>query len=73
MVKTMFDLKNMAMNLLAKNPAIANNPQAQNYLGVIQNGDSARGQQIAENLCQTYGISRDEAIRQAKQFFNLPL
>ena len=54
----MFDLKNMAMNLLAKNPAIANNPQAQNYLGVIQNGDSARGQQIAENLCQTYGISR---------------
>lgn len=40
----MFDLKNMAMNLLAKNPAIANNPQAQNYLGIIQNGDSARGQ-----------------------------
>ena len=69
----MFDLKNMAMNLLAKNPAITNSPQAQNYLGVIQNGDSARGQQIAENLCQTYGISRDEAIRQAKQFFNLPL
>lgn len=69
----MFDLKNMAMNLLAKNPAIANNPQAQHYLGVIQNGDSTQGQQIAENLCQTYGISRDEAIRQAKQFFNLPL
>lgn len=40
----MFDLKNMAVNLLTKNPAIANNPQAQNYLGVIQNGDSARGQ-----------------------------
>lgn len=64
----MFDLKNIAMNLITRNPAIANNPQAQNYLNVIQNGDSARGQQIADNLCQTYGISRDEAIRQAKQF-----
>lgn len=71
MVKTMFDLKNIAMNLITRNPVIANNPQAQDYLNVIQNGDSARGQQIADNLCQTYGISRDEAIRQAKQFFNL--
>lgn len=39
----MFDLKNIAMNLITRNPAIANNPQAQDYLNVIQNGDSARG------------------------------
>ena len=53
-----FDPRQMAMNLISQNPNIANNPNAQELIKVIQNGDSARGQQIADNLCQTYGISR---------------
>lgn len=68
-----FDPRQMAMNLLMRNPQIANNPQAQEYLQVIQNGDAERGQQIADNLCQTYGVSRDEAISQAKRFFGFPV
>ena len=67
-----FDPRQMAMNLISQNPNIAKNPNAQEFIKVIQNGDSARGQQIADNLCQTYGISRDEALKNAKLFFHLP-
>lgn len=67
------DPRQMAMNLIANNPNIANNPQAQSYLQVIQNGDAQRGQQIADNICQSLGMSRDEALRQAKRYFGLSL
>lgn len=62
----------MAMNLISQNPNIANNPQAQNLIQIIQNGNSEEGQKIAQNLCQTYGVSPEDAIKQAKQFFNIP-
>lgn len=68
-----FDPRQMAMNLISQNPNIANNPNAQEFIKVIQNGDSERGQQIADNLCQSYGMTRDEALKSAKSFFNLPL
>ena len=67
-----FDPRQMAMNLISQNPNIANNPNAQEFIQVIQNGDSQRGQQIADNLCQSYGISRDEALKNAMSFFRLP-
>ena len=67
----MNDLKSFAMMLLRQNPNIMNNPQAQHMVSIIQNGDSAQGRQIAENLCKTYGISKEDAIQQAKQFFGM--
>jgi hypothetical protein len=67
------NMRNMALNLLAQNPNIANNPNAQEFIKVIQNGDSVKGAQIAQNLCETYGISKEDAIKNAKSFFNLPL
>lgn len=47
----MLDFRSMAISLISKNPSIANNPQAQNLIGVIQNGDSKKGEEIARNLC----------------------
>ena len=61
-----------AMSMINKNPAIQNNPQARELISVIQSGDSARGEQIAQNLCNTYGVSKETAIAQAKQYFGLP-
>lgn len=60
---------NFAMNMIRNNPQIANNPMAQNMLNVIQSGDNRAGEQLANNLCQTYGISREDALKQAQQFF----
>lgn len=67
----MINMQQFAMNLLQNNPNVAKNPQAQEMLKIIQNGDSQRGQMIAENLCKTYGISKEDALAQAKQFFHI--
>lgn len=65
-------IRGFALQMLSNNPNIANNPEAQQLLEVIKNGDNQRGQQVADNICKTYGISREDAIMQAKRFFNLP-
>lgn len=65
----MFNLQAFAMNLLKNNPKIANNPQAQNFIDVIQRGDNAQGEEIANNLLETFGVSKEEGIQQAKNFF----
>lgn len=65
------NLQQLVMNLIRNNPNVANNPQAQEMLKVIQNGDSQRGQMIAENLCKTYGITKEDALSKAKQFFHI--
>lgn len=65
-------IRGFALQMLQNNPNIANNPEAQQLLEVIKSGDDQRGQQVADNICKTYGISREDAIMQAKRFFNLP-
>lgn len=66
------NFRQMAMNLIGQNPNIANNPRAKQMLDVIQNGNDQEGQRIAENLCNTMGVSKEDAIKQAKQFFHIP-
>lgn len=56
--------------LLQRNPNIQNNPQMQEYLNILQSNDAVRGQQVAENLCKSYGVSKEDAMAQAKKFFN---
>lgn len=65
----MFNIQAFAMNLLKNNPKIANNPQAQNFIDVIQRGDQAQGEEIANNLLNTFGVSKEEGLQQAKNFF----
>lgn len=60
-----------ARQLIERNPALGDNRVNRNYIDVLKRGDSTQGRQIAENLCQTYGVSPEEAIRQAKSFFGI--
>ena len=60
-----------AMNMLQQNPNLQNNPQAQGLMQIIQSGDEARGKQIAENLCRTYGVTPDQALQDARKFFHI--
>lgn len=64
-------IKDFAIRMLQNNPNISNNPINQELVNVIKNNDSQRGEEIANNLCNTYGISKEEAIRRAKLFFNI--
>lgn len=59
-------------NIVRSNPQLQSNPQAQQMLNVIMSGDSARGQQIAQNLCNSMGITPEDAVANAKRFFNMP-
>lgn len=54
---------------MQRNPNIANNPQAQQYIQVLMSGDAQRGQEIARNICNTYGISPEQGVQQAQSFF----
>lgn len=59
------------VDMIRANPAIADNPQMQAYLDVLESGDSKRGEQLANNLLETYGMTKEDALSQAKAFFHL--
>lgn len=67
----MFNPMQFAMQMIQRNPQISNNPTAQQYLQIIQNGDSTRGEQIADNILKSYGMNREQGINQALGFFGL--
>lgn len=67
----MFNLTDFALNMLANNPKIANNPQAQNYISVIRSGDAAKGAEIANNICNSFGVTPEEGVARAKNFFHI--
>lgn len=46
-------------------------PTQQSYIDTLKSGDASRGEQLAMNLCNTMGVSKDEAIAQARQFFHI--
>lgn len=64
-------VSNLLNQLLQNNPNIQNNPQAQAMISAIQNNDQAKGEEIANNLLKTYGVSKDDALNRARKFFNL--
>lgn len=66
------NLQQFAMTLLQRNPNVANNPQAQSLMRIIQSGNSQQGEQVAKNLCDTMGVTPEEASQQAKTFFHIP-
>lgn len=49
-----------------------NAPWAQAGISAIMNGDAQTGQQIANNLCQSYGLTPDQAVNQVLQRIKLP-
>lgn len=67
-----FNPAQMAMNLINQNPSVAANPQAQELMQIIKSGDSARGEQMANNILSSYGITKEQGLSDAKKFFGLP-
>lgn len=62
---------NFAMQMLQKNPNIANNPNAKQMINVLQNGTDQEREELARNLCSSYGVTPEQAVQQAKGFFNM--
>lgn len=59
------------VNMIKANPAISDNPQMLAYVEVLESGDSKRGEELANNLLETYGMTREDALSQAKAFFHI--
>lgn len=66
----MFTPMQYLQSQLQNNPNIANNPQAQNFIQVLQSGNAQMGQQIAENILKAYGMTKEQGMAQARQFFH---
>lgn len=54
---------------IQQNPNFKNNPQAQEMLNVILTGDSKRGEEIANQILQSHGVSQEEGVNKARSFF----
>lgn len=67
----MLNIRDFALQMISQNPQIANNPQAQNYINTIQNGSPDDIKQLAMNICNSYGVTPEQAAGQAASFFGL--
>lgn len=71
----MMNLNNLlgqALEQLKNNQNVKSNPMAQGMIDVVESGDAKRGEQMANNLCESMGITKEDALKQAKAFFNIP-
>lgn len=66
-----FDPMALLGQMLQRNPAIQQNPVKNSYIDAIRSGDPKRGEQIADNICRSYGKSREEMVAEAKRFFGI--
>lgn len=60
----------IANAFLQHHPEIRTNPQKMEWLNIISSGDGKRGEEVATNLLQTYGISKEQAIDMIKNSAN---
>lgn len=65
------DMRMISQALSNLAPSMANNPNARAMIQAVQSGDAETGQRIARNLCQSYGITPEQAVQQAKGFFRI--
>lgn len=61
----------LLQKLTKLNPNIAKNERAKQYLTTVMNNDAQKGEEIANNLLQTYGKSKEEALAEARRFFGM--
>lgn len=56
-----------ASKALEANPKFKNAPMGQQLMNCIRNNDSKTGEEIANNILKTYGINKEDAIKQASE------
>ena len=66
-----FDLGNFALMLLSKNPQAQKSPLFGQFQEIMRTGNYQLGEQIAMNICNSYRVTKEEAINRARQYFNI--
>lgn len=65
-----FNPQAFAMNMIKRNPAVANNPTAQEAIRAIETGDAKAGEEIANNILNSYGLTKEQAMNDISQRMN---
>lgn len=60
-------IEQMALNIIQNNEKIQSSPMGQQFAQILQSGNQAAGVELANNIIQSYGLTRDQAIQQAAQ------
>lgn len=66
------NIMDFAKNMIRSNLKTSNAPWAQAGIDAIMNGDSAKGEEIADNLCKSFGMSREQMLAEARKRMNIP-
>lgn len=60
-------LMQFAAQVLQNNKNIQASPMGQQFTQILQSGDAKAGEALANNILQSYGLSKEEAIKQATE------
>lgn len=55
-------LQQFALMQAQNNPNISNSPLGQEIMNVIRSGDSKAGETLANNILQSYGLTREQGM-----------
>lgn len=65
--------RDIALNFISNNPQlqqyIASDPQKQQMFEVLKSGDAVKGQQLANEICQQQGVTPEQGLQNAMNFF----
>lgn len=60
------NIQDIAIGMLRSNPNFKDNELAQSFLEAYDQKDSRKGEELANNIINTYGLDRNTAINQAQ-------
>lgn len=64
-------IRGYAMNAIQQNPEIRDNPDFQDMIRAIEQNDAQAGIAMANQILKKNGVSQNQAIAKAIQFFKL--
>lgn len=62
-----------ALDIFMKKNGSNITPIQQNYIDILKSGNTNRGEQVAANICNNMGVTREEAVTQAARFFGIKI
>lgn len=63
------NFKNAMMMAIERNPGMLDTPMKQEMYQALKSGDSKRGEELANNYCQTMNMTdRNQAVNSASSF-----
>lgn len=55
-----------AMSMLNSNPNAKNSPMGQQLMSILQSGNDADGEAMANNILNNYGLNKESAMNQIR-------